>query len=230
MEPKYILEARALVGETEVAGTKDNPTIMKLYADAGHPGIEHDETPWCAALVGACLKRANMKNSGSLMARSYEKFGKVLGLKNPEKYCIGVMTRGKPSSWQGHVGFVMDFDKTSVTMLGGNQGNKVSLQKYPRNKFISFVRPTEMLHSEEEVMKASSTMRWMKNARLSVLATGIGGMFTWNTFEQARSIATDYAGLILLGVGFLAWFSYKLIEGRKIKEYKEGRYVPSKLA
>ena len=52
----------------------------------------------------------------------------------------------------GHVGFVVSFDATSVTVLGGNQSNRVSIATYPREgslggqnyKLLSIRRPRAM--------------------------------------------------------------------------------------
>ena len=120
MEPGYITQAKALLGEKEIAGKLDNPKIIELYADAGHDEIQHDEVPWCAAFVGACLARANLPNTGTLLALDYKNYGVPTEGNQPELYCIGVKTRGS-STWEGHVGFVVAFDDDTVSLLGGNQ-------------------------------------------------------------------------------------------------------------
>jgi len=139
-EPKWLELAKGQLGTKEVAGKKDNPVIMAYYADAGFPGIDHDEVPWCAAFVGSMLKRAGYKPSGSLAARSYEKYG--TRLPGPKEGCIAVFPRGK-NSWEGHVGIVASVGERTVKLLGGNQANQVSLASYPIDRAVAWVWPPE---------------------------------------------------------------------------------------
>jgi len=136
--PPWLVEAIKVNGMKEAPGAADNPAVVKLYAEAGHPEIKHDEVAWCAAFVGAMLKRAGQKNSGSLAARSYETFG--TRLHNPMFGCIGVKKR-PGGGWLGHVGFVVGFDGARVWMLGGNQGDKVSVASFSARDFTAFVVP-----------------------------------------------------------------------------------------
>lgn len=67
--------ARADEGTWEWAGADNNPVVVAYYAEAGHPEIKDDSVPWCAAFVGAVLAKAGVQGTGSLLARSYEKWG-----------------------------------------------------------------------------------------------------------------------------------------------------------
>lgn len=71
MQSDWMARARAQIGLRELSGSDDNSAILAFYKDAGHPEVAHDETPWCAAFVGAMLQRCGIAASGSLMARSY---------------------------------------------------------------------------------------------------------------------------------------------------------------
>lgn len=138
-------EAAKWVGEKEISGRRDNPDIMAFYADAGHPGIAHDETPWCAAFVSACLARANCRSLQTLVARDYEDYGQPLA--EPEFGAIGVKWRGSPNSWQGHVGFVVDWTATKIKLRGGNQSNAVTEAWFPRREFSGFYMPEPKIKS-----------------------------------------------------------------------------------
>jgi uncharacterized protein (TIGR02594 family) len=122
----------------EGPGTSDNPTVQAYYRDAGHPEVKHDAVPWCAAFVGAMLKRAGIKPSGSLLARSYLQWGKKLD--KPAVGAIIVLQRGG-STFLGHVGFVVD--PAAHIMLGGNQSDRVSIQRYDPRKVLSYRWPEE---------------------------------------------------------------------------------------
>lgn len=132
-------EAEKWLGEKEIAGRSDNPDIMAFYRDAGHSGIQHDETPWCAAFVSACLTRSKCRSLQTLVARDYEGYGPKLS--EPEYGSIGVKWRGSPSSWQGHVGFVADWTATKIKLRGANQRNSVSEAWFPRREFVGFYMP-----------------------------------------------------------------------------------------
>jgi hypothetical protein len=45
-EPKWLALARSEIGTKEAPGTGDNPAVVRMYADAGHPEVKHDETAW----------------------------------------------------------------------------------------------------------------------------------------------------------------------------------------
>lgn len=131
--------ARGEIGTHEVAGPSDNPRIMAYYRDAGHPEIDHEETPWCAAFVGAMLKRAGYPNTRSLAARSYCTYG--VGLDTPVSGCIMVKKRGG-NSWEGHVGFfVGEGSPGYIKVLGGNQRDAVNVAEFPKSEVIAYRMP-----------------------------------------------------------------------------------------
>jgi uncharacterized protein (TIGR02594 family) len=139
LKPKWMTIAEKSLGLREGHGAANNPIVVAFYADAGFPGVRHDDTPWCAAFVGATLRRSGLRSSGSLMARSYEDYG--IRLKLPEYGCIGVKKRRGGAQWQGHVGFVVAASATTIWMLGGNQGDQVCIAAFPRSDFVAFVWP-----------------------------------------------------------------------------------------
>lgn len=132
--------ARANLGLREAPGKANNPKVVAFYAEAGHPEIKSDETAWCAAFVGACLKRADYPNTGDLTARSYLKYGKALD--EPQEGCIVVLKRGH-STWQGHVGFCVGWTSRTVKILGGNQSDAVTIASFPMSQVLGYRWPVE---------------------------------------------------------------------------------------
>ena len=124
----------------EAPGKANNTVVQAYYKDSGHPEIKHDSVPWCAAFVGAMLKRAGLKHSGSLLARSYLSWGKKLA--QPKRGAIVVLARGN-SSWQGHVAFFECEDKGRIVCLGGNQSDRVTLASYPKSRLLGYRWPAE---------------------------------------------------------------------------------------
>lgn len=125
-------------GVREIAGAKHNPIIVDFFKRVtGHD--EPDETAWCAAYVGASLIEAGLKSSGKLNARSYLNWGRSVK-DTPEIGDIGVLWRGTPTSWMGHVAFYVGQTKTNYIFLGGNQNNEVSIAPYPKLRILDFRR------------------------------------------------------------------------------------------
>lgn len=130
--------ANANLGLKEAPGKANNPKVVAFYAGAGHPEVKDDAVAWCAAFVGACLKAAGYPNTGSLAARSYLKYGQSID--KPRKGCIVVLKRGN-STWEGHVGFFIKQSATHVYLLGGNQGDAVSIAPFPKSKVLGYRWP-----------------------------------------------------------------------------------------
>jgi len=131
--------ARSYLGTHEIHGDQDNPKIVELFALAGHAWVKDDETAWCAAFVGGVLAKAGLRGSGKLSARSYEGWGTPLA--QPIYGCIGVKSRSGGAAWQGHVGFVVAASADQIVLLGGNQGDAVSIAAFKRHEFTAFRYP-----------------------------------------------------------------------------------------
>jgi uncharacterized protein (TIGR02594 family) len=147
-EPKWLELARTELGQHEINGPKSNPEIIKFFNDAGHPEIHSEATAWCAAFVGAMLRRAGEEPTGSLLARSYLTWGTAL--QKIEIGAIAVLWRGSPDSSEGHVGFVVDAGADFVKILGGNQGSlgQVSIETFPMSRVLSFRWPSDPKNTE----------------------------------------------------------------------------------
>lgn len=143
--PLWVAEAIKHVGTSEIAGKANNPAIMQFYKDCGHNGIAFETTAWCAAFVGACLKRAGKPVSQpvelNLMARSYLKYGTKLA--KPVPGCIAIWPRGKPPS--GHVGFVVSVDekKGTIRTIEGNVSNRVKYATHKISDALGYRWPPE---------------------------------------------------------------------------------------
>lgn len=130
--------AWAELGQSEVKGPLANPRIRAMFADAGHPYTTSDEVPWCAAFVGAMLQRAECRPTGSLSARSYLSWGESLD--TPREGAVAVFRRtSDPAS--GHVGFVLAATEDRITIISGNDGDRVQVRDYPRADLIGLRWP-----------------------------------------------------------------------------------------
>src|SRR5262245_33777532 len=137
----WMVIARSLEGEAEISGSVDNPRILEMFKVAGHPEIKDDETAWCAAFVGACLRLSGFQPTFSLLASSYAKFGDDLG-QSPRTGAIVVLNPGVAGiGGAGRVGFFVREEGGNIVMLGGNQSNKVKESRFPKAALRSFRWP-----------------------------------------------------------------------------------------
>lgn len=137
-QPEWLAAAWAEFGVREKPGTANAAAVLEYFAEAGHAQIRSDATPWCAAFAGAMLKRAGRTASGSLMARSYLKWGDAID--QPRLGAIAVLTRGRSAS-AGHVGFYLGHAGGRVFLLGGNQSDAVTVEAFDRKRVLGYRWP-----------------------------------------------------------------------------------------
>lgn len=131
--------AKTEIGVREAPGPANDARVLAYYADAGHPDIRSESVSWCAAYTCAMLERSGHASPKNLAARSFLQWGKPLD--HPEVGAVAVLTRGDPKSWTGHVGFVWAWDETRVWLLGGNQGDAVSVAAFPLSAVLGYRVP-----------------------------------------------------------------------------------------
>lgn len=135
--PQWLIEARQHIGLTEIAGKEHNP-IIRNWLIALKAWWQDDETPWCGTFVAHCCRvggRALPKHW--YRARDWLDTGTWLS--RPAYGCIAVFER----KGGGHVGFVVGQDKDgNLLILGGNQGNRVSISPFARSRVLGYVWPS----------------------------------------------------------------------------------------
>ena len=133
--------AHAYLGLEEWPGARHNPAIVEFAKTVGHGWVQDDETPWCASFVGAVLSQLGLPHTGRLNARSYLDWGDEVPLERAHRGDIVVFWRGSRDGWKGHVGFYEGVDRQgNILVLGGNQGNRVSIAPYSRERLLSVRR------------------------------------------------------------------------------------------
>jgi len=137
MEPRWLTEARKYIGTKEIPGVKHESLIVSWWKAIKRGGIKSDEVPWCAAFVGAMLESVGIQSSRFESAKSYLSWG--VPLEEPQVGCVVVFTR----DGGGHVGFVVGRDKYNrLIVLGGNQGNAVTIAAFSRDRVSGYRWPT----------------------------------------------------------------------------------------
>lgn len=130
-DPLWFKIAQREIGVTEKPGS--NPRILEYLATTDLPDAmqETDATPWCSAFVNWSLKTARVKGTNSAWALNWRNWGKAVD--TPRRGAIVVLERNSKNGNAGHVGFLVEETDTSVTLLGGNQGDAVLIATYPKN-------------------------------------------------------------------------------------------------
>lgn len=179
----------------------DNPRVLAYYREAGVPQTR-DEVPWCAAFVGAVLARCGLQGTGSLLARSYESWGRPVRLEEAQPGDIVVLSRGQP--WQGHVAF---FDRRvgdKVYLLGGNQGDQVNITAYPVARVVAVRRAVEPAALPAR-RRAASESTTVQAASVQVVAAAGGAFEALRSLNgTAQIVALCLAGLVGLTALWIA--------------------------
>lgn len=113
-------------------------TLSAFFRKAGGQTLDPSETAWCAAFVNSVLGAHGKGGTDSLAARSFLSYGEPVT--TPSRGDIVVLRRGT-QGWQGHVGFYVGEEGDNILVLGGNQSNKVSIDKYPKRRLLGYRRP-----------------------------------------------------------------------------------------
>lgn len=136
--------AQRFVGIKEVSGKVSNPAILAmLQLDQAWP--QDDAVPWCSAFVNYIAWLLRLPRSKDLRARSWLNVG--VPITRREDLVVGfdvvILRRGgadEPGpdviSAPGHVGFVAGQLDSYVLVLGGNQGDGVSVEPFPIDRVL----------------------------------------------------------------------------------------------
>lgn len=195
------------LGVEEIPGANHNPQIVKYATETNISGITDDEVPWCSSFVNWCALKAGLQYSGKPNARSWLNVGtKTL---HPEPGDVVVFWRGNPQSWEGHVALFLGFsdDLTRVFVIGGNQGNRVSVSAYRKETVLAFQRLTEV----QQIIVPSPVLKkgdkgvavvQLQNALKAIhIEAGLSdGSFGPTTEKAVKELQTRQQGLTIDGI------------------------------
>lgn len=151
VKPKTLLEAGSFyIGVSEVNGNDSNQAILEFGKRADITWYNNESIPWCAVFVNAMCDIVGLKETKSALAKSFLNWGIKVSINEAIKdstNVVGVFHRGDKNSGSGHVAILKEItsDKRFALMLGGNQGNKVCIQRFKLDDtFITFRRGIEV--------------------------------------------------------------------------------------
>jgi len=218
-QPVWMAAAWAELGQREVVGDDDNARIRAFFREVGQPASLHDEVAWCAAFVGACLERGGLASTRSLMARSYLRWGEKL-----DDGCLGavaVLARGSDPA-AGHVGFLVGATRSEVVLLGGNQGDAVSVAAYPRTRLLGLRWPQSM--RSESVKRSVTAERNALFDRALAHVLEMEGGFTDDPYDPGGPTNRG----ITLEV-FAAWKGVALNDASRARLKSELKRIPDEV-
>lgn len=133
--PLIVIEGVKLFGIKEFPGNIHNPEILLWATELGIL-YDRDEIPWCGLLMAIVCKRANKEIPRSpLWALNWQHFGEKADV--PMLGDVLVFKR----KGGGHVGIYVGEDKDCYHVLGGNQGDKVSVVRIKKDRLFAARRP-----------------------------------------------------------------------------------------
>lgn len=132
--PKMIVEAIRYFGVKEIQGNGNNPEIIKWAEEVGL-NYSNDSIPWCGLFMAFVIKKTGrLPVKNPLWARNWAKWG--INADTAELGDILVFSRNSG----GHVGLYVGEDPIAYHVLGGNQGDSVSIVRISKIRCIAIRR------------------------------------------------------------------------------------------
>lgn len=136
--PRIISEALKFYGLKETTGALNNPVIMGWAKELGLASTySADSVPWCGLFAATVVRAAGFYAvTGPLWARNWATFGQP----SPSPGLGDVLVFNREGGG-GHVGFYIGEDADCYHVLGGNQGDSVSITRIKKGRMIAARRP-----------------------------------------------------------------------------------------
>jgi len=137
-EPAWLRHARSLLGTREAPGAANSSTIIGWAKKLGTKVLgmvyNADSVPWCGLFVANCLTEDGIPAAPvAVRAKAWATWGTNIAA---ERIAAGaVLVFERPGG--GHVGFYVGEDKTHYHVLGGNQGDRVSIMRLEKSRCIA---------------------------------------------------------------------------------------------
>ncbi len=149
----WMAVAASVLGQHE---DHDADELDAWLASDGEWAHRANDIPWCGEFVATSLALSGHKNKlkNPLGARNWMAFGEPC---KPKFGSIMVFWRGRKDGWQGHVGFYVGEEAGHYHILGGNQGNKVSVARIAKSRFLGARWPVDAADPKPFTVKPGMT-------------------------------------------------------------------------
>lgn len=158
-EPTWVMLARGNIGMREIPGAPTEPKIAGWLKSLG-AWWRDDETPWCGTAVAAWMQASHVE-----IPRAWYRAIAWLDWGFPCEPCTGAVAVFKRPGG-GHVGLVVGRDRLGRLMiLGGNQGDAVSIAPFTRDRLLGCRWPTSRIaeYRAEQLPELVSTAAASRN-------------------------------------------------------------------
>lgn len=144
-EPRWLTRARLDIGARETLGANDSPRIRQVLKRFSWQWLTGQ--PWCGSILADWMLDSEIQPAkNAFRARAWLDWGTELYA--PAVGCVVVFER----SGGGHVGLVVGRDERGrLLVLGGNQGDTVSIAPFDMARAIGYRWPSEALASHSAV-------------------------------------------------------------------------------
>jgi len=136
--PKILVVALSYLGLKETIGAANNPTIMGWAKDIGGwvvNAYNADSVPWCGLFMAHCAKEIGQPHSGNILSARH---WATWGVKQDVAMLGDVLVFSRKGG--GHVGLYVGEDSECYHVLGGNQGDAVSIVRILKSRCIGIRR------------------------------------------------------------------------------------------
>lgn len=189
LDPPWVALANGELGVKEIPGKDSNERIEEYFKACGASAewaLKQENTdaiPWCGAFVGWLMRECGYPLAPEpLRARSWLEWGDKVD--KPYPGVIVVLRRGADPK-AGHVGILHQIsdDGKTLYILGGNQGDAVSIGAFPVTSLLGYrIPPGYKLPTMWDAIKESPIA---KDARDIIGVTAVGGT------TKAVEVTTD---------------------------------------
>jgi uncharacterized protein (TIGR02594 family) len=124
-----IAKAEMASNVVEARGAANNPPIVMYHNTTNPWSGTADSVAWCSSFVNYCIEMAGLVGTDSQRALDWEDWGNDASEDLREGDIVVFERVGEG----GHVGFFVADLGTHITVLGGNQSNRVKLSNYPKD-------------------------------------------------------------------------------------------------
>nr|WP_276046551.1 MULTISPECIES: TIGR02594 family protein [unclassified Sphingomonas] len=136
--------ARTKIGTREAPGPANSSTILGWAKRLGTKVLgmiyNADSVPWCGVFVATCLAEDSIDAPPiAVRATSWATWGQLL---RPERLAPGAVLVFERAGG-GHVGFYVGEDLAAYHVLGGNQGDAVTIARIAKSRCIARRWPTD---------------------------------------------------------------------------------------
>lgn len=137
--------ARRFLGLREIPGPSHEPFVQWCFSLCEGFGKDTpDETAWCSAFMQGVAFIHGLQRSGKASARSWLRIGYAVAPEAARAGDVVILKRGAGDQpgpevldAPGHVGFFVEWAPGGmVRVLGGNQGNAVTIAEFPAERVL----------------------------------------------------------------------------------------------